>query len=228
MRWKERGIGKEKPVLKISQPVQDSLPRFRLHMDALLNVYGPKVFALDLLCRASNQWLVAEPPLAYEDLVALAQSRDYRLHDELEYIPFDLSSLKATVGIDNIPTDLAERVHGALETIGATKLQLNEQGKVNEEVEKQHGVFRVNCRDCLDRTNLAESIISLLALEHYLRSHSGSFGFAIKEAHRLLFSQVSTGRLVTLCTSEASADCRCPPLRRAAMPSRRSTPDQEP
>ncbi|RMZ82951.1 hypothetical protein DV737_g1751, partial [Chaetothyriales sp. CBS 132003] len=33
---------------------------------------------------------------------------------------------------------------------------------------QQNGVFRVNCLDCLDRTNLVQSLISRMALEHFL------------------------------------------------------------
>ena len=35
---------------------------------------------------------------------------------------------------------------------------------------QQEGVFRTNCLDCLDRTNLVQTILSRLALEQYLRN----------------------------------------------------------
>lgn len=38
---------------------------------------------------------------------------------------------------------------------------------------QQEGVFRTNCLDCLDRTNLVQTIISSMALESFL-SHQGS------------------------------------------------------
>ena len=37
---------------------------------------------------------------------------------------------------------------------------------------QQEGVFRTNCLDCLDRTNLIQTILSQMALEKYLEHHS--------------------------------------------------------
>nr|OQO16290.1 hypothetical protein B0A51_17157 [Rachicladosporium sp. CCFEE 5018] len=40
-----------------------------------------------------------------------------------------------------------------------------------QEVLKQNGIFRTNCLDCLDRTNLVQTIISQIALDTFLRQH---------------------------------------------------------
>lgn len=40
----------------------------------------------------------------------------------------------------------------------------------NDVVMRQDGVFRVNCLDCLDRTNLVEQVVCQAVLEHILRS----------------------------------------------------------
>ena len=42
---------------------------------------------------------------------------------------------------------------------------------------QQEGVFRTNCLDCLDRTNLIQTIISQMALEEFLR-HRGEYALA--------------------------------------------------
>lgn len=49
---------------------------------------------------------------------------------------------------------------------------------------QQEGVFRVNCLDCLDRTNLVQSMISQMALEGFLghRSEVGSPDFWIRHS----------------------------------------------
>ena len=39
---------------------------------------------------------------------------------------------------------------------------------------QQEGVFRTNCLDCLDRTNLIQTIISQMALESFFRQHGAS------------------------------------------------------
>lgn len=46
--------------------------------------------------------------------------------------------------------------------------------------------------DCLDRSNLAQSVISEAALDDFLtaQGHDVSFGVSVETAHRLLWSQV--------------------------------------
>ncbi|KAL8731734.1 MAG: hypothetical protein Q9166_003181 [cf. Caloplaca sp. 2 TL-2023] len=62
---------------------------------------------------------------------------------------------------DNI--DASKATHGHLEQAG------KEQSTV---ILQQQGVFRVNCLDCLDRTNLIQTILSQMAIELFLSQHS--------------------------------------------------------
>ena len=57
----------------------------------------------------------------------------------------------------------------------------------------QKGVFRVNCKDCLDRTNLVQSAVARTALEEQLRSlsllgRSEYLGADLDRAHRNLWA----------------------------------------
>ncbi|KAJ5664762.1 hypothetical protein N7462_011575 [Penicillium macrosclerotiorum] len=53
---------------------------------------------------------------------------------------------------------------------------------------QQEGVFRTNCLDCLDRTNLVQTIISSMALESFLSQNGGRFGSDIQMRHSTLWA----------------------------------------
>lgn len=53
---------------------------------------------------------------------------------------------------------------------------------------QQEGIFRTNCLDCLDRTNLVQTIISLMALEMYLHQRGGDMVPEIRMKHSTLWA----------------------------------------
>jgi hypothetical protein len=53
---------------------------------------------------------------------------------------------------------------------------------------QQEGVFRTNCLDCLDRTNLVQSIISSMALELFLLQQNGKINSEIQLRHSTLWA----------------------------------------
>ncbi|KAL6229879.1 hypothetical protein BDW75DRAFT_224124 [Aspergillus navahoensis] len=53
---------------------------------------------------------------------------------------------------------------------------------------QQEGIFRTNCLDCLDRTNLVQTIISLLALESFLLQENGVLSPEIHHRHSTLWA----------------------------------------
>lgn len=53
---------------------------------------------------------------------------------------------------------------------------------------QQEGVFRTNCLDCLDRTNLVQSIISLMALDSFLFQQGGRMSSDIQMRHSTLWA----------------------------------------
>lgn len=53
---------------------------------------------------------------------------------------------------------------------------------------QQEGVFRTNCLDCLDRTNLVQTIVSSMALESFLAQQGGRFGSDIQNRHSTLWA----------------------------------------
>lgn len=53
---------------------------------------------------------------------------------------------------------------------------------------QQHGIFRTNCLDCLDRTNLVQTIISLIALEDFCEHRSETVSADLASRHRTLWA----------------------------------------
>ncbi|EKV17476.1 hypothetical protein PDIG_14280 [Penicillium digitatum PHI26] len=53
---------------------------------------------------------------------------------------------------------------------------------------QQEGVFRTNCLDCLDRTNLVQTIISLTALESFLSQQGGNLNSDMQVRHSTIWA----------------------------------------
>ena len=53
---------------------------------------------------------------------------------------------------------------------------------------QQEGVFRTNCLDCLDRTNLVQGILSRMAIESFLEQSHQSFGPDLWVRHSTLWA----------------------------------------
>ncbi|KAL2866794.1 SacI domain and endonuclease/exonuclease/phosphatase family protein [Aspergillus lucknowensis] len=53
---------------------------------------------------------------------------------------------------------------------------------------QQEGIFRTNCLDCLDRTNLVQTIISSMALESFLLQENGMLSSDIRHRHSTLWA----------------------------------------
>lgn len=62
------------------------------------------------------------------------------------------------------------------------------KGRMSSVVLQQEGVFRTNCLDCLDRTNLVQSIISSMALESFISQQGGRMSSDIQMRHSTLWA----------------------------------------
>ncbi|KAL4891371.1 SacI homology domain-containing protein [Aspergillus ambiguus] len=62
------------------------------------------------------------------------------------------------------------------------------QPRTSSVVLQQEGVFRTNCLDCLDRTNLVQTIISLMALGSFLRQDGGGLHSDLQARHSSLWA----------------------------------------
>lgn len=107
---------------------------------------------------------------------------------------FDFHARSRIGGIESVRSQLGQVVGAVQEGFGACMAQVDEQG-TGSVIVGQQGVFRTNCRDCLDRTNVVEDILSRFALEEFLRNSAepswSGYDTSLWAAHRVMFAEVS-------------------------------------
>ncbi|KAL4811568.1 SacI homology domain-containing protein [Aspergillus unguis] len=88
--------------------------------------------------------------------------------------------------------------HELLHSLNGFAYFLSENGRLSEPTRgntgsasvllQQEGVFRTNCLDCLDRTNLVQTIISSLALESFLLQENSPLSSEVQLRHSTLWA----------------------------------------
>lgn len=102
--------------------------------------------------------------------------------EDLLYTHFDFhAETKPLSGGFSGALKLLPLIHGSLEQFGWFDFDIS----VGEVVTRQDGVLRVNCLDCLDRTNLIEQVVCQTVIEHILRNLSESHGNSPRDRARL-------------------------------------------
>lgn len=102
--------------------------------------------------------------------------------DDLLYSHFDFhAETKPLSGGFAGATKILPLIHNSLEQFGWFDYDI----AVGEVVTRQDGVLRVNCLDCLDRTNLIEQIVCQTVIEHIMRNQSESHGNSGRDRARL-------------------------------------------
>ncbi|GAA6016925.1 hypothetical protein JCM11491_006915 [Sporobolomyces phaffii] len=146
--------------LKILDPPSRSLPPFLTHFRSLAARFGSiHIFSLlhnhDTTCTHPEQSLSD----AYEQLAVLAQDEP-DLRTDLSYQQHSLGLAK----LPDIPRGIVNSVSSLIDDVGVTRAAFDPRtGKLSIE-KKQNGIFRVNCRDCCDRTTLGQWSIAVEAV----------------------------------------------------------------
>lgn len=157
--------------VQITRSVEATQPAFDRHFGALSDTYGD-VFAVNLLSMTKENEVQLTQRYRYhvEHSSINAQTTD----EHLKHINYDFhaetrdSGYEAASGIKRWISDsaiafeyyLSEEVRDVIEKDGRKQSIMGQN-----EIIKQAGVFRTNCLDCLDRTNVMQTIISKMALE---------------------------------------------------------------
>lgn len=141
-----------KPQFEIVRP--EEAPRVaERHILDLRKKYG-NVLAVDLVNKHGGEGRLCEQ---YGQAMAPIVS------DDVRYLHFDFHKICGHVHFERLSI-LYEQMEDFL--IKSRYFLLNEKG---EKVESQGGVVRTNCIDCLDRTNVTQSMIARKMLEFQLR-----------------------------------------------------------
>ncbi|GAU29818.1 hypothetical protein TSUD_223640 [Trifolium subterraneum] len=129
------------------------------HILDLRKKYGA-VLAIDLINKHGGEGRLCEK---------FGSTMQHVVSDDVRYVHFDFHHVCGHVHFERLSI-LYEQISDFLERNGY--LLLNEKG---EKMKEQLGVVRTNCIDCLDRTNVTQSMIGRNMLEYQLR-RLGVFG----------------------------------------------------
>jgi len=202
--WEEGGQQPFNIKVTITRPIEASLAAFTKHFNELLDEYS-SIHIINLLAQKD---LEAGLTLAYEAHLAAGTHVDDSIRASVKMTEFDFHARSRIGGIESVRHQLGQVVGGVQEGFGACMVQVDEEGK-GSVIVGQQGVFRTNCRDCLDRTNVVEDVLSRFALEEFIRSTGGptwsGSDLALWAAHRVMFAEVSrqSTRVCRLRTCQA-------------------------
>ncbi|KAK2750115.1 inositol polyphosphate 5-phosphatase [Myotisia sp. PD_48] len=171
--------------LSVTRSIGATQPAFNKHFANLASDYGA-VHAVNLLTR--EKYAEAELSERYHYHISrspLRQNRESGVtseHDILFLTEYDFhAETRGAAGYHNaiaIRHEIEHSIEGfdyflSETSVGATSVA-NLKDRPQDIVLQQGGVFRTNCLDCLDRTNLVQTIISQIALEQFLGQRGGN------------------------------------------------------
>lgn len=150
--WSQPGY-KYKPQPIIDKPKTQSLPAFQRHFEEQSSLYGRQIL-VNLVDQTGKEKVLSD---AYLDHVVEFN------RDGITYVAFDFHDYCRGMKFENVSillsavTDLIQQ------------LKFCWVDKRREIACEQDGVFRVNCVDCLDRTNVVQTAIARVMLEIQFR-----------------------------------------------------------
>jgi hypothetical protein len=177
--WTQEPTVKLNPKIKVNENFIQNYNAFSIHINELIGRYG-SVHCINLIDKKKDQQIIGKE---YEKLVMEYKSKELRNGGNLEFSWFDFHSECKKMQYNNIKKlFLQENVSKNLENCNFNTIELNskkfkeaklklEEEKIyshHEEIliqeellkytQKQKVVFRTNCIDSLDRTNVVQSV----------------------------------------------------------------------
>lgn len=147
------------PKITVTRSRGATQPSFDKHFTEVCKKYGV-CHIVNLLSKTKSQEV--EVSRRYTDLLNHSDHKD-----ELRYSHFDFhAETKQLAGGFAGATKILPMLYDSLEMFGWYDFDV----ELGEVVTRQDGVFRVNCLDCLDRTNLIEQVVCQCILDHILKN----------------------------------------------------------
>jgi hypothetical protein len=150
--WRQTPSLKYKPKLDIYGSEIETPGAFRRHFEHLNKHYN-RVVAINLIDQKGSELLLGN---AYE--------QEAKKHPDLKYIAFDFHNQCRNMRYDRLSI-LMDQISDDMDKNGYF---YSDNGRVLKE---QQGVFRTNCIDNLDRTNVVQSLIARQSLSDQLVHH---------------------------------------------------------
>lgn len=163
--------------IQVTRSVPAAQPAFDKHFENLEVDYGA-VHVVNLLSEMKPGEVEISERFRHHISRSPLQNSDHRL---LRYTDFDFHvETRAPIGYEGANV-LRKKIDESAESFGyfLSEESPTHGGKTSEKphdvrhmptvVLQQEGVFRTNCLDCLDRTNLVQTLVSRMALETFLQ-----------------------------------------------------------
>lgn len=177
MFWEQAaGLLPGQQKIQITRSPQATQPAFDKHFESLEHKYGP-IHVVNLLSNErAGEIEISQKYHNHIRRSSLNQRNDGETsteHDLLQETHYDFHAETRGAGYE-AARGVRRYIHGSLEGFGycLTGVMDDEpkQGSLQRStvILQQEGVFRTNCLDCLDRTNVMQTVISQMALESFL------------------------------------------------------------
>lgn len=150
--WRQTPSLKYKPRLELTGAEIETPAAFRRHMEDLGKQYN-RVIAVNLIDQKGSELLLGN---AFE--------KEAKKHSDLKYIAFDFHNQCRNMRWDRLSL-LMDQITDDVDKNGYF---VSDNGKVSKQ---QQGIFRTNCIDNLDRTNVVQSLISRQSLSDQFVNH---------------------------------------------------------
>ncbi|CCE63659.1 hypothetical protein TPHA_0F01750 [Tetrapisispora phaffii CBS 4417] len=146
--WEQEN-GMINPKVEIRRSIEATQPIFDKHFENLNNKYG-HVNIVNLLAYKPSE---IELSKRYHD--HLKNSKKFQFGEDVSLTDFDFHKETSGEGFAGV-RKLIPLITESMLSLGYFSYDIKEQKVLSE----QHGVFRTNCLDCLDRTNVVQQAIS--------------------------------------------------------------------
>ena len=148
--WSQPGL-KYRPPPRIDKNENENLQAFTKHFQEQLEMYGP-ISCISLVERSGREKVLSDVFL--DNLTKLEE-------EDVSFVSFDFHEHCRGMKFENVSV-LIDTIQEMVSRMGY--FWVDAHGKVCA----QKGVFRVNCVDCLDRTNVVQTAIARLVMETQL------------------------------------------------------------
>lgn len=145
------------PRVQITRSLEATQPIFDEHFSRLVEEYGP-VHVVNLLSTKTN-----EIELSHRYRQHLRNSPRLKLGQDVFLTEFDFHRETSQEGFAGV-RKLIPMIMDSMLVAGYFSYDVREKRLISE----QQGIFRTNCLDCLDRTNLVQQVLSFTAFKTFL------------------------------------------------------------
>lgn len=198
--WEQNpGLIPGQQKIEITRSFEATMHAFDKHFDFLELNYGA-VHIVNLLSDSKTSELNLSSEfrkhVAKRSAVHQVESLTSFDHYLLRMTNFDFhAEARGPLGYE-VSNQINDILSSALDGFGYALIEANiseesdrfRNDQVPRGVLQQEGVFRTNCLDCLDRTNLVQTIISFMALEMFLRQRGIGMVPEIRMRHASLWA----------------------------------------